>query len=214
MEYITSTLTKAVVYVGYDPENRQIITSWRGSSNTRNWIEDYNIEVEPYKCNGCKIHVGFYFDYRSLEKRLVEKTNSLISKYEVQKILCTGHSLGGSLSFINGMEFVHLYGKNIEVNVHNFGGPRIGNIDLAKHMDKVLPKIIRVVHDHDAAPHFPPETVGYWHAAYEVFFDADMKKYKVCNSSGEDKTCSNQFHPHFTMDDHDFYFIHISERQC
>lgn len=76
---------------------------------------------------------------------------------------------------------MHLYGKNIEVNVHNFGSPRIGNVNLAKYLDKSLPVIQRVVHNRDIVPHVPFQAVGYWHPAYEIFFDADMKEYKVCS---------------------------------
>lgn len=39
-----------------------------------------------------------------------------------------------------------------------------------------------------------------------------MKTYKVCNDSGEDPSCSNQFYPNYDPKDHDFYFIQIDSR--
>ena len=121
--------------------------------------------MESYLCRGCKVHVGFHFDYNSLEKKLVKKTEDLMQKYEVKRIICTGHSLGGSLSTINGIEFFLRYGTKYEVNVHNFGSPRVGDVDLAHFIDTKLKVHQRVVHYKDAAPHFPHEYYGYWHAA-------------------------------------------------
>ena len=36
--YIENNATKAVSYIGYDPENKKIIISWRGSCNAKNWM--------------------------------------------------------------------------------------------------------------------------------------------------------------------------------
>lgn len=74
----------------------------------------------------------------------------------MRKIICTGHSLGAALSIINGIEFTLSYGKNIEINVHNYGSPRIGNVELAHYLDKNLHLIQRVVHHKDVVPHLPP----------------------------------------------------------
>lgn len=41
-----------------------------------------------------------------------------------------------------------------------------------------------------------------------------MNSYKVCSDSGEDKSCSNKFFPEYDPNDHDHYFIFISQTQC
>lgn len=40
--YVENSVTKAVAYVGYEPATQTIVTSWRGSNNVENWIEDFN----------------------------------------------------------------------------------------------------------------------------------------------------------------------------
>ncbi|CAN0097328.1 unnamed protein product, partial [Hapterophycus canaliculatus] len=53
--------------------------------------------------------------------------------------------------------------------------------------------IYRVVHHRDPVPHVPFEAWGYRHPPTEVFFDADQTSYVVCNDTGEDLSCSDQF---------------------
>ena len=170
--------------------------------------------MEPYRCRGCFIHVGFYSDYVSISKKLVAKTEEIMGKYEVKQILCTGHSLGAALSTVNGIEYALKYGDKTEIVVHNFGSPRIGNENLAQFIDSKVKQHQRVVHHRDIVPHLPPDFMDYWHAAVEIFFDKDMKEFKVCNDSGEDKTCSDQYFPDYNAGDHDFYFIHMSALEC
>jgi hypothetical protein len=100
------------------------------------------------------------------------------------------------------------------VEVHNFGQPRVSNLALSKYMVSKISAVFRVVHYKDLVPHLPPEALDYYHPAYEVFFDENMTNYKVCASSGEDRSCSNQFSPLYNTSDHDFYFIHISAVKC
>lgn len=49
--------------------------------------------------------------------------------------------MGAALSVINGIEFMLAYGMNININVHNFGCPRIGNHELAKYIHERVPVI-------------------------------------------------------------------------
>lgn len=100
------------------------------------------------------------------------------------------------------------------MEVHNFGQPRIGNIELSKFMGEKLDGIIRMVHNKDIVPHLPPDMLDYHHPPYEVFFNEDLSSYKVCSSSGEDKSCSDKFFPNYDPNDHDHYFVYISQTQC
>ena len=169
--------------------------------------------MTPYhSCKGCFIHTGFLTDYLLNEKKLLERAAAIIENYDVNEIVCTGHSLGAALSTISGVSIAQKY-PNIPVIVHNFGSPRFGNENLAQFISQKVKQIFRVVHHKDVVPHLPPE-VEYKHPAFEVFFDSDMVNYKVCDDSGEDKTCSNQYFPTYDPNDHDFYFVYISHVQC
>lgn len=43
------------------------------------------------------------FDYKSNEKVLLAQAQAIMKFYKVSKIICTGQSLGGALSVINGI---------------------------------------------------------------------------------------------------------------
>lgn len=101
------------------------------------------------------------------------------------------------------------YGTKYDVEVHNFGQPRVGDSNLAQFMKNKLNGIFRVVHNRDLVPHVPFEFMKYAHPPNEIFFSEDMKTYKICNDSGEDPSCSSQFYPNYDPNDHDFYFMHI-----
>lgn len=41
-----------------------------------------------------------------------------------------------------------------------------------------------------------------------------MKAYKICNDSGEDKSCSDGFAPNFNPKDHTFYWVNTDSSVC
>ena len=87
-----------------------------------------------------------------------------MGSHPVSSILNTGHSLGAALSTITGLELALRY-PSIEVHVHNFGSPRLGNENLAQFIHSRLASVLRVVHNRDLVPHLPPE-VEYKHTAF------------------------------------------------
>ena len=116
---------------------------------------------------------------------------------------------------ITAMELRRIF-YNIEVEIHTFGAPRIGDVQLARHINNKIPNIYRVIHNKDIVPHLPPDLpeFDYHHSAYEIFWNSDFTSYKTCSDTGEDKSCSNQYFPNYTTGDHDTYFIKISSPQC
>jgi len=216
VSYIVFNLTQAPGYIGYSASRNAIIVSFRGSSNIQNWIENFNFEKVPYLfCLRCEVHAGFFSDYAAVEPTVNNKVQNLLNKYPTARVVTTGHSLGGALAMIAGMELKRVF-YNIDVEIHHFGAPRIGNPNLARHINNRIPNIYRVVHHKDIVPHLPPDLpeFDYHHSAYEIFWDADFTEHKTCGSSGEDKSCSNQFFPDYSAADHDTYFIKMSSPQC
>jgi hypothetical protein len=104
----------------------------------------------------------------------------------------------------------------LNIEVHTFGSPRVGNVNLAKFINNKIENIYRVVHNKDIVVHYPPDVDGfnYKHSAYEIFFNSDMTSYKTCSPSGEDGSCSNQYFPAYNLEDHHYYFGIIDEPEC
>jgi hypothetical protein len=140
--------------------------------------------------------------------------DGLLQEHPDSKFVITGHSLGAALAEVCALELVKKYGMSKIGEVHNFGCPRIGNEALAQFTHLKLPTIFRVVHHRDIVPHLPPTDFGFHHNPYEVLYTEKMDSYKVCDESGEDKTCSDRFFPDYSFSDHGEYFIPIDERVC
>lgn len=86
--------------------------------------------------------------------------------------MTTGHSLGGAIAAICAIA-VKIHFKNLNVQIHNFGQPRVGNNKLVQFMTDKLDGIYRVVHNKDIVPHLPPDLPGfdYQHTPHEIFFN-------------------------------------------
>jgi putative lipase involved disintegration of autophagic bodies len=93
--------------MGYDPITNSIITSFRGSSNTKNWVEDFVFFKTPYYvdgCNDCEVHRGFLACYNSLRVEINNYLPVMVEKYPNAKIIVTGHSLGGAIAVLAAVE--------------------------------------------------------------------------------------------------------------
>jgi hypothetical protein len=56
----------------------------------------------------------------------------------------------------------------------------------------------------------PTEGMGFTHIATEVFYNEKMDSYKICNHSGEDPSCSDQFLAPTSVEDHMHLFGKIA----
>ena len=148
-----------------------------------------------------------------MEGKVHSIVDKLLKEHPDGHIVTTGHSLGGALSEICALEMTKKYGSKVK-EIYNFGAPRLGNEQFAHFMNLKIPTIFRVTYSHDLAPHLPPTNFEYLHPASEVFYTDNFNKYKVCDSSGEDPSCSNQYYPHYTFADHHVYFVPMDSSLC
>ena len=68
-------------------------------------------------------------------------------------------------------------------------------------MDANVEESWRLVNKKDIVPHVPPKLFGYHHPGTEVWL-YDGQNYVLCDSSGEDGSCSNSAGPLFSALDH------------
>ena len=54
-------------------------------------------------------------------------------------------------------------------------------------------RLHRVVHHRDIVPHVPAQKFGYAHVAREYYYDGSHSSARVCDGTGEDRSCSDQF---------------------
>uniref|UniRef100_A0A6B2LE72 Fungal lipase-type domain-containing protein n=1 Tax=Arcella intermedia TaxID=1963864 RepID=A0A6B2LE72_9EUKA len=194
--YNSSTDTSG--YVGIDKGRNEIVVAFRGTVKTSitNWITDLTfVLTNPYLSQPTiEVHEGFWVSYRSIEDQFILALRKAMTACPgCTKTVYTGHSLGGALAAIALMDAVYYYkiGHPSPI-LYTFGQPRTGNPAWATWMQGFSNSTTRVVHDKDIVPHLPPTDFGYHHMAYEVWMeDGSSVPYVVCNSSGEDQSCSD-----------------------
>jgi putative lipase involved disintegration of autophagic bodies len=93
--------------MGYDSASKSIITSFRGSSNVMNFLEDadfYKVDYNQPNCNNCQVHQGFYLAYKSLKDDILAYAKTLKAKYSSATVVVTGHSLGAAEAMLGAVD--------------------------------------------------------------------------------------------------------------
>jgi len=182
-------------FVGYDTKEKQIVVSFRGSSNLIDWLDDLTYTLIPYPwVSGGEIHEGFYLAWGEISKEVMDATTALMSKYSGSTILVTGHSLGAALAQIAALNFTR-YAESTKnsatVLTYTFGSPRWGNINVADYFGSLIGTNWRLVNVHDIVPTVPPQSFGFHHTWTEIWYTSDSPlEYTQCDGSGEDPACS------------------------
>ncbi|OAF58604.1 hypothetical protein VC83_04982 [Pseudogymnoascus destructans] len=133
-------------------------------------------------CTNCTVHAGFLKSWSHTRPFLLSHLTRLarvVPDYEIHLI---GHSLGGALAALAGLE---LRAGGVEVVVTTFGEPRIGNKGLVGYLDSVFElagedgeggeggmeggRFRRVTHVGDPVPLLPPEEWGYAMHGGEIY---------------------------------------------
>lgn len=197
----TAAKTGAFAYVGYNVNNREIVASFRGSDNIQNWILDFEFFKTPPNTTFpglsrlVQVEEGFWKYYESVRTCVVNEVVTLHAKYPGFKLGITGHSLGAAAAGLCAVDLVVNHGVLTSVlEAITFGETRVGNAAYASTIKATVPGKIRVTDHKDIVPHLPPKEFGYRHGAWEVYeTTAGGSTFIVCNGTGEDPKCSDQW---------------------
>jgi pimeloyl-ACP methyl ester carboxylesterase len=134
-------------------------------------------------CRNCTVHTGFWASWQNTRPLVVPHLKYLLEKYPDYELHLVGHSLGGAVAALAGLEFA---GLGWHPHVTTFGEPRVGNSGLRDWIDWTfsLPsehnaegsndlmkagRYRRVTHVDDPVPLLPLQEWGYRAHAGEVF---------------------------------------------
>ncbi len=98
--------------------------------------------MSSYSWRRAKIHRGFADAYRSVSEDLMTKVRQLFGINRRPIYLC-GHSLGGALSVIRGLDIMLSLGVT-ELLVTTLGSPKCGNLFWHNIFDELVPSYWRV----------------------------------------------------------------------
>ena len=134
-------------------------------------------------CHNCTVHTGFWTSWQNTRPLVTPHLEYLREKYPDYELHLVGHSLGGAVAALAGLEFE---GLGWHPHVTTFGEPRVGNAGLRDWIDLTfsLPsehttteskdamhtgRYRRVTHVDDPVPLLPLHEWGYRAHAGEVF---------------------------------------------
>ncbi|KAI0457961.1 lipase [Xylaria acuta] len=176
-------------FVSTDAKNQVIVASVRGSHSLRNWITDLTFLQKD--CNlgsGCKVHSGFATAWDEISDAVISAVKAAKDANPAYRIVFTGHSLGAAVSSL-GAAYARQQG--LEVDIINYGSPRVGNAAFAQFVSDQPGVEYRVTHLDDPVPRLPPivfnyaqTTPEYWLSNGNSFTtDYGVDDIKVCDGT-------------------------------
>ena len=85
------------------------------------------------RCLNCTVHAGFMTSWRNARSAMISKLSDTLTRYPDYQLVLVGHSLGGAVAALAGLEFQI---RGWKPQVTTFGEPRIGNKELARYIDQ------------------------------------------------------------------------------
>ena len=161
--------------------NDAINVVFRGTDSDSDWNINFDYDQEEYRfgLNG-KVHSGFQnatFNDDILgfvENTIEEATEAFPNK----ALRFLGHSKGAAEATLLASYFATLDPGN-RIQVFNYGGPRVGNLDFKNSLREIENLTIwHVVNDKDIVARLPPKEWGFLHVGHLLFLrDGGVKAY-------------------------------------
>ncbi|KAK8216730.1 hypothetical protein M8818_001693 [Zalaria obscura] len=135
------------IALAHSPTNPRIIVAFRGTYSVANTVVDLSTvpqEYQPYpgneegddkdapRCHNCTVHTGFSSSWNITAAHILLDIEAAIATHPDYKLTLVGHSLGGAVAALAGLDFV---ARGWDPVVTTFGEPRIGNEALVKYID-------------------------------------------------------------------------------
>lgn len=180
-------------YIAFQSHEKELVIAFQGTMGIEDWMNDLNALMIPLHWSGTKndrekIHWGFYRSYMSVRDQIITNGIETISRNEwkdIKTIHILGHSLGGAIASICGLDLRTNYNQNItdkKVRVVTLGQPRIGNLAFSEYYDRSFSNAndtLRIINGNDIIPHLPPLATGYIHHSREVWVSDNLLNYII-----------------------------------
>ena len=139
------------------PKTRTVFIGFRGTTSLTDIKYDLDFRMVHLTENHphVLVHAGFKEKFKSVKQQLVNELLSRASEFD--RIVFTGHSLGGALATVSSPI---LAGTLLDKKVHciTFGSPRVGNGAFTNFFTSNVHSSVRMTTDFDPVPSLPFET--------------------------------------------------------
>lgn len=150
----------------------ELVAAIRGTETICEWLHDaaFLFVPNPIHAGGGLTEDGFTAIYRSLRAGADPNSPAAVSAIgtlagpgeAIKKVTVTGHSLGGAVATLLGLDVGLNSGASSTV-VYTYASPRVGELYFQHTYDSVVPNTYRLHHRSDLVPKipiFPYEHVG------------------------------------------------------
>lgn len=164
--------------VAWNAATRTAIVAIRGTKTIWDWIGDFDAAPVPWlpDVGAGLVHMGFQVVYEHMCRSMRELLKSGCAG--VQRILVTGHSLGGGVAVLAAFDILKASGLGITPELYTFAGPRVGAPDFVGHVNAAIPVFYRVVNFMDVVPQVPVPPL-YVHGGQEVLVHGGFRPLDV-----------------------------------
>ncbi|KAI9248233.1 Alpha/Beta hydrolase protein [Phascolomyces articulosus] len=175
-----------------DDDMKRIISVFRGSKTQKNFDANGDIMLTEYKDQGplVRVHRGFMKSYEEVAPQILPAVQEQIMKYPGYTVATTGHSLGGALATLHGLD---LHELGFDASIYSYASPRMGNIGFAKYSSESGAPYHRITSRRDLYVDCPIQLVnylGYSHAGEESWIQ-ENDEILVCPNGLETDDCYN-----------------------
>ncbi|KAK9808570.1 hypothetical protein WJX73_010249 [Symbiochloris irregularis] len=190
-------------YTGWSPSLPGIVVAFRGtdSHSVGNWVENMRYWRTDFKvpypgADGSKVHTGFFssYNFSNLQPNVSTAVGAMLEQHPGADVYIMGHSMGAAVATICAIDVKFTFDLPRErVHLYTFGSPRVGNDVFARFVSTQIRDSIRVTHNRDIVPAWPPMWVGFHHLPTEIWvIDIGFAHVVgVCDDTGEDPMCHN-----------------------
>jgi hypothetical protein len=131
----------------------KIHITFRGTKEFKDIIENIDIRHQSIIHDDIKVHKGYHDQFFSMEEEITQDIKDIINSYEINEIIFSGHSSGGSMSQIAATFYGELLKRNIIC--HTFGTIAPGNKAFIEWFKKNVFKNYRIETEGDIIPFIP-----------------------------------------------------------
>jgi predicted lipase len=139
------------------------IVTFRGSDGTSDWLDNFKAIKHLFWIDKkvAFVHYGFYEQFNTIKDELLKE----LKNRNDNKIIFTGHSLGGALATLAAYHYEY----NVSfLGCVTFGSPRVGSSVFVDEFEKRVNYSIRYVYGEDTVCKVPTWWMGFRHVASKI----------------------------------------------
>lgn len=133
---IKSSVADLEGIVAYHPSSKLLVIGLSGTKTFTQATYDLLAWKRAHPVGeGCSVHAGFWKMYSGCRDQMLQAVRKGLKEHEVKVVVTVGHSIGAAMSQLAAFDVLSegVLPPGLTLKVSGFGGPRVGNVALAKY---------------------------------------------------------------------------------